>query len=364
MNESDENSELAPELLPSVVATKDERTIALWLWIVAGLIFLMVLVGGATRLTESGLSITEWRPVAGALPPLSEQDWMAEFEKYKQTTQYKEINTGMSVSQFKKIYLWEWAHRLLGRLIGVVFALPFFFFWVKGALPSALRDRLFGVLALGALQGAVGWWMVKSGLVGRTEVAQERLAIHLLLASLTLAAVVWLAVGLKPARFPLAERTAAPAARGAFALFFVVLLQIVLGALVAGLRAGYIYDTWPLMDGRFIPPLEHLFLHKPAVLNFVDNPTMVQFIHRMTGYFVALVAAMHALQVMSLSRGKPPAKRALALLAMVLAQIALGVMTLLTHVQLHVALTHQAVAMAILIMTAVQLRRITLATQD
>lgn len=342
-------------------ALRDDGAIRIWLWISVALIFAMVLVGGATRLTESGLSITEWKPVAGALPPLTAADWATEFEKYKQIPQYKELNAGMTLARFKTIYFWEWGHRLLGRLIGLVFALPLLVFWRRGALTPRLRNQLLAVLALGALQGAVGWWMVKSGLVGRIEVAQERLAIHLLLASVTMLAIVWIAVGLRPASDPLSESRAAHARFGAYAVLALTLLQIGLGALVAGLRAGYTYNTWPLMDGRFVPPWEHLAKLSPGVMNFFDNPTAVQFNHRMIGYALAILAFAHLAQAFRAARGKPPCKRAFAIFAMTLLQIALGVVTLLTVVQLHVALTHQAVAMAILLMAAVQARRLMLA---
>lgn len=349
------------DAVKEIGAQRDAPAIRVWLWTVAALIFLMVLVGGATRLTESGLSITEWKPIAGALPPLSEADWAAEFEKYKLIPQYRELNAGMTLAQFKTIYFWEWGHRLLGRLIGLVFALPLLVFWLRGALTPRLRNALVAVLALGALQGAVGWWMVKSGLVGRIEVAQERLAIHLLLASVTMAAVAWIAVGLRPPTDPQAERAAAAARRSAHALMALTLVQIGLGALVAGLRAGYTYNTWPLMDGRFVPPWEHLAKLSPGWLNVFDNPTAVQFQHRMVGYLLAALALAHFVRVFRLARRKPPCKRALAIFGMVVVQIGLGVATLLTVVQFHVALTHQAVAMAILLMATVQTRRLTAA---
>ena len=344
-------------------ALRDERAIRLWRWISVARIFAMVLVGGATRLTESGLSITEWKPIAGALPPLSDADWAAEFEKYKQIPQYKELNAGMTLAQFKTIFFWEWGHRLLGRLIGLVFALPLLVFWLRGSLTPRLRNQLLAVLALGALQGAVGWWMVKSGLVGRIEVAQERLAIHLLLASVTMVAIVWIAVGLRPASDPVSESRAAHARFGAYAVLAATLVQIGLGALVAGLRAGYTYNTWPLMDGRFVPPWENLARLEPGWANLVDNPTTVQFDHRMIGYALAILAFAHLAHAFRAARGKPPCKRALAIFAMLLLQIALGVVTLLTVVQIHVALTHQAVAMAILLMASVQARRLNLAAR-
>ncbi len=176
---------------------KSHRIIAIWLWSLAALVFLMVVVGGATRLTESGLSITEWKPLTGIVPPLSAADWQAEFENYKQIPQYAQIFPNMDLSGFKFIFFWEWSHRLLGRLIGLATALPLIFFWIRGILPAGLKPKLIGILALGGLQGFVGWWMVKSGLSGRVEVAQERLAIHLLLASITFAALVWLAASLR-----------------------------------------------------------------------------------------------------------------------------------------------------------------------
>jgi cytochrome c oxidase assembly protein subunit 15 len=246
----------------------------------------------------------------------------------------------------------------------VAFLAPLVVFWLRGSLSPKLRDRLIGVLMLGALQGVVGWWMVRSGLAGRTEVAQERLAIHLLLASLTLSALVWLAVGLKPPRFPLGEREASRGWPLAAVVTSLVLLQIVLGALVAGLRAGYVYDTWPLMDGRLAPAFENLFRLRPWSLNLVENPTMVQFQHRMVGYAVALAASAHLAQMLTLARGKPASRRAFALLGLILVQIGLGVATLLSHVQIAVALAHQAVAMAVLIMAVVQTRRLTLAARD
>ncbi len=183
-------------------ADSDHRALRIWLWCVAALVFAMVVVGGSTRLTESGLSITEWKPITGVLPPLSQADWLAEFAKYQAIPQYKELVSGMSLDGFKFIFLWEWSHRLLGRLIGIVFAVPLIVFWLRGMIPSGLKWKLVGVLALGGLQGFVGWWMVKSGLVHRVEVAQQRLAIHLFLASLTLALIVYLARTLAPSKFP------------------------------------------------------------------------------------------------------------------------------------------------------------------
>ena len=320
-----------------------------WLWIVAALVFAMVVVGGATRLTESGLSITEWKPVTGAIPPLSDADWAAAFEKYRQIPQYRELFPTMDLAGFKVIFLWEWSHRLLGRLIGVAFALPLAFFWLRGALSRRLSLQLLGVLALGALQGAVGWWMVASGLVNRVEVAQERLATHLLLASLTFAALVWLAVGLR--RGAREEATGLGAKIMGWLLALVTLKQIFLGGLVAGLRAGLVYNTWPLMDGVFVPPFDHLMKLTPFWLNFFDNHTMVQFQHRMGAYVLLMLALIN----LAFAAGAG-LKRGLALLALVLTQAGLGIATLVLSVPLWAGLAHQAFAMVVLAMVVVNLR--------
>lgn len=326
------------------------RAITRWLWITAALVFLMVVVGGATRLTESGLSITEWKPVTGVIPPLSHAEWLAAFEKYKQIPQYRELFPDMDLGRFQTIFLWEWSHRLLGRLIGVVFALGLAWFWLRGALTARLKWQLSGVLALGGLQGAVGWWMVASGLVNRVEVAQERLAIHLLLASVTFAALVWIATGLRPRRRGEGASTAAKVF--AILLTLATLKQIFLGALVAGLRAGLTYNTWPLMDGRFVPPWEHLFKASPWWSNFFDNITTVQFDHRMAAYALFALALLNAL----FARQSGVVRRGRALLAIVLAQVALGITTLLLVVPLWAGLLHQAFAMVVLAMVVVNMR--------
>ena len=335
-------------------STSGLDAVRLWLWSVAGLVFLMVMVGGATRLTESGLSITEWKPVLGVLPPLSESAWIAEFEKYKQIPQYSKLFPSMSLDEFKTIFYWEWGHRLLGRIIGLAFALPLLVFWLKGVLTRRLKWQLLGLLALGGLQGAVGWWMVKSGLVDRVEVAPERLAVHLLLASLTFTALVWLAVSLKPARV---EEQAAKISAGAVVLVWMVLMQIGLGALVAGSRAGYTYNTWPMMDGKFIPPLENLFRQDPWWINFLENITTIQFEHRMFAYAVFAFALFHAWQALRKAAGSKAAKRAVAVAGLVTCQALIGIVTLLLQVPLWAGLLHQAFAMVVLGMAVVHARR-------
>ncbi|MFV0280379.1 MAG: COX15/CtaA family protein [Rhodoblastus sp.] len=331
-------------------AAPDRAGVARWLWTVAALVFAMVVVGGATRLTDSGLSITEWKPVTGVILPLSHADWLEAFEKYKQIPQYKELFPDMDLARFQTIFLWEWSHRLLGRLIGVVFGLGFVYFWARGALDRRLKGQLAAVFALGALQGAVGWWMVASGLVHRVEVAQERLAIHMLLASLTLVALIWIAAGL---RAPIREEKASLTAKILGVLLLLATLkQIFLGALVAGLRAGLTYNTWPLMDGRFVPPLENLFKNDPWWMNFFDNVTTVQFQHRMAAYFLLALALLNAL----LARQTGVSRRGWALVAIVFCQLGLGIATLLYNVPLLTALAHQALAIVVLAMTTANLR--------
>jgi cytochrome c oxidase assembly protein subunit 15 len=325
--------------------------VRIWLWLTAALIFAMVLVGGATRLTESGLSITEWKPITGVLPPLTEADWLAEFEKYKKIPQYSQMFPDMELARFKTIFFWEWSHRLLGRVIGLVFALPLAFFWLRGVLDRGLKLRLLGVLALGALQGAVGWWMVASGLVHRTEVAQERLAIHLLLASVTLAAIIWIATGLKPR----SDEGASKRLRfWSGALVGVTFLQIGFGALVAGLRAGLTYNTWPLMDGVFIPDLSALTAMKPVWMNFVDSVLTVQFQHRMTAYLVLAVAFV----LVGVALAHEARARCAVILVAVLSQVALGVATLVFNVPIELALAHQAGAFVVLWLSVVNWRRV------
>jgi len=328
------------------------RPVRNWLWFTTALVFLMVLVGGATRLTESGLSITEWNLVTGVLPPLSEAAWLVEFEKYKQIPQYQELFPTMTLAEFKVIYYWEWGHRFLGRVIGLVFFVPFVWFVATGRVNASLFWKLLALLALGGFQGFVGWWMVQSGLVGRVEVAAERLTVHLLLASFTLIGLILVAMSLrvKPAQ------AAAPGLRGqATALIVLIVVQIGLGALVAGSRAALTYNTWPLMDGHFIPPTSHLFVLEPLWRNVVDNMTLVQFQHRMFAYLVVLALIVHAVLATRASGPSGAARRAWALVAIALIQSALGVLTLLYvlpsgTIPIGLALAHQGVAFILLAM--------------
>jgi cytochrome c oxidase assembly protein subunit 15 len=330
------------------------RVIRLWLYAVAALIFAMVLVGGATRLTESGLSIIEWKPVTGTLPPLSETAWQAEFDKYKTIPQFQHLNSGMTLAEFKTIFWWEWAHRLMGRLIGVVFLLPFLWFLAKGWVGPGLRLRLWTIFGLGALQGAVGWWMVASGLAERVEVSQYRLAAHLILACLIFAAVLWTAEEMEGrSRADVAPRIRA----SAIALLALVLVQIYLGALVAGLRAGLIYNTWPLIDGSFIPDAARLLHDTPAWRNLFENTLTVQFAHRMMAYALLVVTLLHLADVARTQRSGPVLTHALTLAALVTLQAALGILTLLQQAPVGLALTHQALAIVVLAMSVLHAAR-------
>jgi heme a synthase len=330
--------------------TEHNRVIQVWLYAIAALLVLMVMVGGATRLTDSGLSIVEWRPVTGVVPPLNEAAWTVEFDKYKTSSEYELANKGMTLDEFKRIYWWEWAHRLLGRLIGAAFLLPLLFFQLRGWIPPGLKWRLWLIFALGGLQGAIGWWMVASGLVGRVDVAQERLAIHLTMACLILIALIW------TARF-LAFAPAGPAAAiprrsrrltvTALTILGLLVVQIALGGLVAGLKAGLVYDTWPLIDGAFIPSREHLLFFQPAWVNLLDNQLTVQFVHRMVAYLLIGLAVLHAADCSYHGRCRAGA---IALACVLFLQAILGILTLLWHLPILLALAHQSVAIAALVL--------------
>ena len=323
-----------------------QRAIRLWLWAVAALVIALVLVGGATRLTESGLSIVEWRPVTGVMPPLTDAGWQAAFEKYQAIPQYTQRNAGMSLAAFKTIYWWEWTHRLLGRVVGAAFLLPFLFFLWRGWVAPGLRARLWLIFGLGALQGAVGWWMVASGLAERTEVSQYRLATHLLLACLILVALVWTARRLSPRIEPVAGRNRVTA----IALVALTLLQIYLGGIVAGLRAGLIYNTWPLIDGALVPDASRLWFETPLWRNVFENTLTAQFDHRMVAYVLFGLALWHAIDAAAKRAG---ARSAIALAAAVSVQAVLGVLTVINQAPLALALLHQAAAIGVLVTATV-----------
>jgi heme a synthase len=330
------------------------RAVRLWLFGVAALIFLIVLVGGATRLTESGLSIVEWRPLTGTVPPLSAAEWQAEFEKYQAIPQFRLVTHGMTLHEFKTIFWWEWGHRVLARLIGAAFLLPFLWFMWRGWIGSALSAGLWTLFALGALQGAVGWWMVASGLAERTEVSQYRLAAHLVLTCMIFVATIFTAQRLVPR-----EKSCPPARVRlvALALVVVVVAQIYLGGLLAGLRGGLIYNTWPLIDGRLIPHASELTMLAPAWRNLFENVLTVQFDHRMMAYAVLLLVALHAVDAARTVRG-PALTGALVLLAAATVQTGLGILTLIHLVPMALGLAHQGMAIVVLAIATIHAERL------
>jgi cytochrome c oxidase assembly protein subunit 15 len=342
--------------LVSAAQTRNLAPVRWWLIAVAALIAVMVLVGGATRLTESGLSIVEWKPVTGSLPPLGEAAWKQAFDAYKAIPQYRQMNAGMSLDEFKTIFWWEWSHRLLGRVIGAAYLLPFLWFLWCGVLGGELKRRLWGIFALGALQGAVGWWMVASGLSERVEVSQYRLATHLVLALLIFAGIVWTLRRLGES----APLSAPPRLKfSAVVLLVLTFVQLYLGALVAGLRAGKIYNTWPDIDGGLIPSAARLFFYVPWWRNLFENALTVQFEHRMMAYTLFALAVWHAIDAARSRAGRPVIDGALWLLGIVTLQATLGILTLLNQVPIDLALAHQAVAIVVLTLAVLQAERLT-----
>lgn len=311
------------------------RALSNWLFAVAALVLAIVVVGGITRLTESGLSITEWKPVTGIVPPLTEAQWQAEFAKYQRIPEYQQLNQGMSLAAFKAIFFWEYLHRLIGRLIGMAFALPLAWFWVRGAIPRGYKPRLVALLALGGLQGAIGWWMVKSGLSVRTDVSHIRLATHLSVALTTLGGLVWTALDLRAlARNPGSR----PARLTGFTVGMLAILavQIVYGAFVAGLNAGWVTDQWPLMNGHFYPG--PTIIGRPFTDAMINDPAVVHFIHRWWAW-----VAVTALILLARAARKGDRRASVAVHAAFGVQILLGIATVMSGMNLVLAASHQLV---------------------
>ena len=316
------------------------------LLIVAALVFAMVVVGGITRLTESGLSITEWRPLSGAIPPLGAADWNHAFALYRATPEYQQINgpAGMDLAQFKQIYFWEWLHRLLGRLIGLVFALPLAWFAIRRAIPRGYGWKLAGLLALGAAQGALGWYMVMSGLAGRTDVSHFRLSAHLLLALAIMGALIWVALDLR--RLATTGQDQPSRLTGPAVLALAVLfVQILYGAWVAGLDAGPVANSWPLMHGRLVPDGIDWSIGIAHTLTY--DPFLVHFIHRWWAWVVVAAVVIFARRVRALNH-----KASVAIHAALGTQILLGIATVLTGVPIWLAALHQAVGASLVAATA------------
>ncbi|MBL1420439.1 MAG: COX15/CtaA family protein [Alphaproteobacteria bacterium] len=325
-----------------------------WLWTICFFIGLMVLVGGATRLTNSGLSITEWKPIMGAIPPLNAQDWLVAFEKYKLIPEYLFEHADMTVETFKSIFWWEWSHRFLGRFVGVLWFVPFAYFLVRKQIVKGYVWKYLVLGLLGGAQGVLGWYMVMSGLVERVDVSQYRLAAHLGLAIFLLALSFWYALELGTLKAWKADVPAmAKRRRGIFAWVFlaVIFLQILLGALVAGTDAGMAYNTWPLMGDLFVP--DGLYDLMPAWLSAFEDVTTIQFNHRMLAYFIVVLVAIQAVFIYRNEASNKILKLSLVWVKLaILVQIGLGIMTLLTFVQLHTALSHQ-IGAVILLMLAI-----------
>jgi cytochrome c oxidase assembly protein subunit 15 len=318
--------------------------VAAWLLACCALVFAMVVVGGVTRLTHSGLSIVEWQPILGTLPPINETQWLEAFGKYRLTPEYLKVNQGMSLDAFKSIFWWEYFHRLLGRIIGAVFLLPLLWFWWRGRIDRPLALKLAGIFVLGALQGAMGWYMVKSGLVDDPRVSQYRLTAHLSFALAIYAAMLWTALGLL---YPVARgAVASPLRRISWVITAVVAYTAVTGGFVAGIRAGFAYNTFPLMNGHVVPP--EIFMLEPWQLNFFNNMATVQFDHRLGAWLLALLVPWFWLRA---RREALAARARLAghlLLGMLALQVTLGIATLLLLVPIPLAAAHQGGAVLLL----------------
>lgn len=323
-------------------AALGDRAVARWLLACCALVFALVVVGGVTRLTHSGLSIVEWQPIAGALPPLGESEWRDAFDKYQRTPEYRLVNPGMDLDGFKRIFWWEYAHRLLGRLIGAVFLLPLLWFVARRRIGRPLAWRLAAIFALGALQGALGWYMVQSGLVDDPRVSQYRLAAHLGVALLIYAAMLWLALDLLCPRAP--EPPPRPR-RFAFALLALVFVMAISGSFVAGIRAGLAYNTFPLMNGYVAPP--GMFVLDPWYLNFFGNIATVQFDHRLIAWLLAFLVSWFWTRVRRSAAPRRARTAANVLLAALALQITLGIATLLNAVPVPLAAAHQAGALLV-----------------
>ena len=320
-----------------------ERQIASWLLVCCAILFSLIVLGGVTRLTGSGLSITEWRPVTGVLPPFSEQAWQGEFDLYRASPEYRVVNRGMSLSEFKMIYAYEYAHRLLARMLGLAFAIPLLWFWLRGKIPARLRWPLIGLLGLGMLQGYMGWFMVASGLVDIPRVSPYRLAAHLSLALIIYAAMFWLVLGLLRPRV-----TPAPASirNGLRPLLLVLVVTILSGAFVAGLKAGFVYNTFPLMGGQWVPDgLLHL---EPAWRNWFENPATVQFTHRVLGLSTLAIALFLWVRALRLPLSSTQRLAFHGLAVAVIAQATLGIKTLLMFVPVSLGAAHQGGAVVVL----------------
>lgn len=340
------NDQLSMPARAALATPRADRAIAWWLLVCCALVFAMVVLGGVTRLTGSGLSMVHWKPVSGVLPPFNQAAWEREFEHYKSSPEYAHVNAGMSLDAFKGIFWFEYAHRLLGRLIGIAFLIPFLYFLLRRRIESFLVPRLTAMFVLGGLQGLLGWYMVKSGLVDNPHVSQYRLAAHLGLAVLIYVLMLWTALGILNGGNRPRAHAPSKLARLALLLALVVFITMMSGAFVAGLKAGFMYNTFPLMAGKLVP--DGMWSVTPVYLNFFENVTTVQFNHRVlaTGTFLAVVALWLAAKRWHPTRSERRWLDAVLLAAML--QVGLGISTLLLRVPIPLAALHQAGAMLLL----------------
>ncbi len=327
-----------------------QKPIAIWLLVCCTLVFAMIVVGGVTRLTDSGLSIVEWQPIVGTMPPITQQDWDILLEKYRATPQYQQVNKGMSVDEFKSIFWWEYFHRVLGRLIGLVFFVPFVYFLWKKQIDRPLGIKLAGIFVLGGLQGFMGWYMVMSGLVNDPHVSQYRLTAHLGLAFVIFAAMFWVALGLlSPAREQTQPNEQLRSLRKfSFGLTWLIFIMILSGGFVAGIRAGFAYNTFPLMSGHLIPP--GMFMLEPWYRNFFDNVATVQFDHRLIAWILAFSVPFFWYKSRQATLSDTTRLACDLFLLMLAIQITLGISTLLMVVPIPLAASHQGGA--VLLFTA------------
>jgi len=318
-----------------------QKPIVAWLTLVGLMVFCMIIVGGATRLTHSGLSIVEWEPLVGTIPPLDQDDWDEVFDEYKTSPEYQQVNFGMSLDEFKVIFWWEYFHRLLGRLIGLVFFIPLLYFAIRRKINGSLAKRLFGIFVLGGLQGGMGWYMVASGLVDDPRVSQYRLTAHLGIAFLIFGAIVWTALSVM---YPSKTNMSQPVRRMfrfAVAINVIIFLMVLSGGFVAGIRAGLAYNTWPLMGNSFIPP--DIFILTPGWRNFFENMATVQFDHRIIAYVLAVLVPIFWFKVRRRDVSPQTVIATNTLLVLVFTQIVVGITTLLHHVPVTLGVAHQGI---------------------
>lgn len=323
--------------------SKKQRALILWLWSGAGLVFLMLIIGGITRLTGSGLSMSDWSLIIGTLPPMNESEWLAAFEQYKQFPQYQQVNAGMSLEAFKNIFFWEYLHRLSGRITGLVFLIPFLFFWLRGYLNRKLLKRLLFLFGLGALQGTMGWVMVKSGLVDLPYVSHYRLAVHLILAFILAGCCVWFALDIGKNTITSPLKNVGNLKKWTIVIGIVFFLQLIWGAFTAGLQAGGIYNTFPLMNGEWLP--QNVWTLQPVILNLLENPGTVQWIHRIVGTVLAFMVLWLWMRTKNSNAAGRLKRNAHLLLGAVIVQYVLGVFTVIYQVPVILGVAHQAVAM-------------------